>query len=408
MKRAALAFIGDDFTGSTDALESLALLGVRAALYTSLPTIDEVSDLDAFGIATTARAMSPVQMDEQLAPIVVGLRAIGVKRIHYKICSTFDSAPHVGSIGKAIDIGLAACGGSVPVVGGAPDLGRFCVFGNLYARFGSEPAPYRIDRHPSMRQHPITPMDEADLRLHLGKQTAQPIGLVPLHTLRSGKAQLPPGVTLVDALHQTDHAFVGRLIESARFIVGPSSVGTALVKCDALPRNGAEIPRATASGGPALVVSGSCAPVTQDQIAQAARDGFAVFVVRPDAITSLPELLAAIETGRSLVLHTDASRPIASEAIPGTLSRVVQGLLEDAPQIRRIILAGGDTSGELARSLGITRIRITGTLVRGAPLCTVRSNNPRLDRTEFVFKGGQIGGERFFAQCRDGTSKEND
>jgi 3-oxoisoapionate kinase len=84
----------------------------------------------------------------------------------------------------------------------------------------------------------------------------------------------------------------------------------------------------------------------------------------------------------------------------------VRDLLHASPQVKRLLLCGGDTSGDVARALGVSRIRFAGTLVRGAPLCTVRSTDPRIDRMEMVFKGGQIGTDDFFIRVRDGASKE--
>jgi 3-oxoisoapionate kinase len=403
--RISLAFVGDDFTGSTDALESLALLGVRVALFTGVPTRDEAVDLDAIGVATRARAMTPDEMTEHLGPVFVQLAALGVKRVHYKVCSTFDSSSLVGSIGRAIELGMAALRrGPVPVVGGAPDLGRYCIFGNLFARFGDDPIPYRIDRHPSMSRHPTTPMDEADLRVHLSKQTNEPIDLIPLQHLRTGRAELRDGVTLIDAMHNSDHALIGQLIARARFVVGPSSVGTSLVKCDDVPRNGAGAQKAPAAAGPIVVACGSCSPVTARQIANAT--SFVTFVVRPDSPTDRDAITRALASGQSVILHTDSTRPLDAALASATLASTVRDVLHAVPLVKRLLLCGGDTSGDIARALGVSRIRFAGTLVRGAPLCTVRSTDPRFDRMEMVFKGGQIGPDDFFIRVRDGATKE--
>src|SRR5438067_9472535 len=116
----------------------------------------------------------------------------------------------------------------VPLVVGAPSLGRYCVFGNLFARCGGESDPYRLDRHPSMSRHPTTPMDEADLRLHLAKQTRTPIGLLDVLAVDAAKPEreldrvVADGAraVLIDLLHESQLATVGRLIASAPFVVG--------------------------------------------------------------------------------------------------------------------------------------------------------------------------------------------
>jgi uncharacterized protein YgbK (DUF1537 family) len=174
-----LAYYGDDFTGSTDTLSAVVAAGWRAALFLDVPDAADLArfgPLDCVGVAGTARAMSPAEMDEALPRVFRGLAAAGPQVLHYKTCSTFDSAPHIGSIGHAVALAgraLGPGGAAAPrayIVGGQPNLGRYCVFANLYARAGQDGRIYRLDRHPTMSRHPVTPMDEADLRLHLARQ----------------------------------------------------------------------------------------------------------------------------------------------------------------------------------------------------------------------------------------------
>jgi len=166
-----LTFYGDDFTGSTDSMEVLSLGGVPAVLFLEPPDREMLATFPkvrAVGLAGTSRSESPEWMDRELPGVFAALRALGAPICHYKTCSTFDSAPHVGSIGHAIEIGQATFGGRfVPLVIGAPALKRYTAFGNLFATF--EGTSYRIDRHPVMRDHPVTPMDEGDMTRHLAR-----------------------------------------------------------------------------------------------------------------------------------------------------------------------------------------------------------------------------------------------
>jgi len=172
-----LSYTGDDFTGSTDVMEALTLAGVPTALFLEPPSPDELRCFDglrAVGVAGTSRAMTPAQMDAALPPAFERLKRLGAPLVHYKVCSTFDSSPQIGSIGRAIEIGAGVFGGRfVPLMVGAPALRRYTLFGNLFATLGAE--TFRIDRHPVMRAHPVTPMDEGDLRVHLGRQTSRSI-----------------------------------------------------------------------------------------------------------------------------------------------------------------------------------------------------------------------------------------
>ncbi len=125
--------------------------------------------------------MSVEQMQTLLPPIFQALKQSQAKFNHYKTCSTFDSSLHVGNIGKAIELARECFGQvTVPVIVGVPHLGRYQAFGNLFAQSGVERALYRLDRHPTMTQHPVTPMTEADLRRVLASQTNLPIELIDL------------------------------------------------------------------------------------------------------------------------------------------------------------------------------------------------------------------------------------
>jgi uncharacterized protein YgbK (DUF1537 family) len=170
--RLKIAYYGDDFTGATDTLATAARAGLRTLLFLGLPTeaqLQRAGPLDCLGIAGAARAMSPDEMRVELEPVGRLFAELRAPVMHYKTCSTFDSAPHIGSIGAAIRILQPHAGNAfVPVVGGQPNLRRYCVFGNLFAAAGE--TIHRIDRHPTMSRHPVTPMHEADLRKHLAAQ----------------------------------------------------------------------------------------------------------------------------------------------------------------------------------------------------------------------------------------------
>src|SRR5438067_2807158 len=127
MSKLLLSFYGDDFTGSTDAMESLARAGIRTVLFTGPPTPAQLArhpDLQAFGVAGMTRSMPPAEMERTLRPALASLKQAGAAIVHYKVCSTFDSSPTVGSIGRVIEIGLELFDIKfVPIVVGAPALG---------------------------------------------------------------------------------------------------------------------------------------------------------------------------------------------------------------------------------------------------------------------------------------------
>ncbi|MBV8749958.1 MAG: four-carbon acid sugar kinase family protein, partial [Candidatus Eremiobacteraeota bacterium] len=175
----ALCFYGDDFTGSTDALENLSAAGLRTLVLFALPPEAELKRLaglyDALGVAGIARSLPTAEIEAEIRPVFEAFARLRPAVVQYKICSTFDSSPSRGSIGRACEIGHAAFGAcAIPVVAAQPRLGRYTVFGNHFARAG-DGAVYRLDRHPAMAHHPATPMTEADLVVHLQAQTMLPV-----------------------------------------------------------------------------------------------------------------------------------------------------------------------------------------------------------------------------------------
>ena len=279
-----MAFIGDDFTGSTDAMESLARHGIRTVLFTDFPMAAQLKrypGIQAFGVAGMTRSLPTDQIARQIRPAFAAMRDTGAPIVHYKTCSTFDSSPTIGSVGRVIEIGMEEFASRfAPVIVGAPALGRYCAFGNLFARCGGDPEIFRLDRHPSMSRHPVTPMDEADLRLHLAKQTDLPISLLDVLRLELPVAEIDRHlesligdggkIVLVDVLYERHLSAIGSLLARRAatnhplFVVGSSGVESAL--CAHWVETGnvrgtAKFPR-PGHAGPIIAVCGSCSPVT--------------------------------------------------------------------------------------------------------------------------------------------------
>jgi uncharacterized protein YgbK (DUF1537 family) len=93
----------------------------------------------------------------------------------------------------------------------------------------------------------------------------------------------------------------------------------------------------------------------------------------------------------------------AGEALGRLLGRIA-GRILDAVSIRRVVVAGGDTSGVVARHLGISSLRFIAPLAPGAPWCRVTSTRSAVDGAAFAFKGGQVGRDEFFIAARDWRS----
>jgi uncharacterized protein YgbK (DUF1537 family) len=417
------AWYGDDFTGSTDVLEALALHGVKAVLFTRTPDVRALaafSDCRAVGIAGESRSRGPAWMSRNLPAVFRAMRRLDAPVNHYKVCSTFDSSPRVGSIGRAMELGRAIFrSGTVPVVVGAPHLGRAVVFGNLFAE--ADGVMYRIDRHPTMRHHPVTPMTEADLRLHLARQTKLPMGLVDLRAFQSQTAQehwqnevdARAGAVVFDGfshamLEETARILWQRAAERTVFAVGSSGLTHGLLHHW---RSAGLIDRAQALK-PAppvdrlLVLSGSCSPVTARQIRRAKQIGFAAWRLEGPGPWSAVAAKAreALVKGRSVVLYTalgPQSQDVQHGEKFGTALGVLLRELVLATGVRRVLVAGGDTATHSVKQLGLDALTFAAPLVAGVPLCRAGAAS-QLDGLELALKGGQIGPEDFFANVRDG------
>lgn len=450
-----LTFYGDDFTGSTDAMEALERGGVRTVLFLDTPdpdVLDIFPDVEAVGVAGIARSLTPAEMDKALRPALRWLKDRGAAITHYKTCSTFDSSPQVGSIGRAMDIGKSVFGDrTLFLLVGVPRLGRYCAFGNLFARSAihDHAEVFRLDRHPTMSRHPVTPMTESDLRLHLSSQTEQRIALFDLLRLENEQEAVHSefaamcdddnDAVLIDAVYASHLTTAGRAIWRAatesgpRFVVGSSGVEYALTahwEAEGLT----EIPdrlSAVHAAEQMIVVSGSCSPVSAEQVERAKADGFEEVAVDTPALLSdarrnahLSALFArareAVNSGASLIVHVclgpddprlsecrsimqskRESRP-AGETIAVSVAVLLQELLR-ASQVRRVVVAGGDTSGHVARKLGILALTMLAPLSPGCPLCRAHVPESSLDGLEIAFKGGQVGKPDFYSSVLYGA-----
>jgi uncharacterized protein YgbK (DUF1537 family) len=448
-----LSFYGDDFTGSTDALDFLTRAGACTVLFIRPPQPEQLAryrGLEAIGVAGRTRSMTPEAMEAELRPALCALRALGAPHVHYKVCSTFDSSPAIGSIGRVIDIAAGIFKARfVPLLVGAPALGRHCVFGNLFARaaIGGNAPVFRLDRHPSMSKHPITPADESDLRLHLGRQTRKQIGLFDVLKLPLREAEaraalddlLASGaeIVLFDALYPEQLQRIGGLIdayaspEQPLFSVGSSGVEMALGAHWA--GQGRLKPVESWPGpdpaGPLLVGSGSCSPVTEAQIEWALSHGFAEVALDTAALAAARGSEAVVrqaaasagtwlKAGRSVIVHTSkgggdarlaaterafarrglngaAVKTLTAEIFGSALGQVIRAAVERTG-VKRVVVAGGDTSGYAAHALGIEALETISSLAPGMPLCRARAPGSPLEGLEINFKGGQVGGADYF------------
>ena len=437
-----IAFYGDDFTGSTDTLATLTSAGLSAILFLGVPTVEQLADagpLNALGIAGAARSMPPAAMRDELEPVGRFFSSLPVPVIHYKTCSTFDSSQQVGSIGVAVKVLRRFVSNAfVGIVGGQPNLNRYCVFANLFAAVETGGHVVRIDRHPTMRAHPVTPMHEADLRLHLAAQGMAQIVNVDYTTYDRPEAAQDanidriladrPDAVLFDIGHPAHLPAVGRILwqralRSSLLAVGSSGVTQALLghwACDkdhppALTERTLHA-RIAPAEGPVFVLAGSLSPVTAGQLEAASsyrREPLAADRVLANDTAYMnawsDRVGSLLRDGHSVLAHTTPNAGSASAAAPDAAPTLATAcgcmlarLLQSVP-LRRVGIAGGDTSSHALKALDIWGLSYLGNLAPGVALCRAHSRAAHLDGIEFMLKGGQMGPVDLFERLLRGS-----
>jgi uncharacterized protein YgbK (DUF1537 family) len=386
-------------------------------------------------------------MDQELPAAFEALGRLGAPLVHYKVCSTFDSSPTVGSIGHAIDIGCEVLDPPfVPLAVGVPILKRFVVFGNHFSTVGDE--TFRLDRHPSMSRHPVTPMHESDLRRHLASQTRKEVGLIDVRHLAEPREAIASRVKrlladgkriiLFDTLDDAHLLTVGQTLWAHRddrplLVVGSSGVEYALVACwRVLGVIGP--PRSFTSPGSVdqlLVMSGSAARETAAQIEWARGNGFRAMRLDTPALIdpattrvarerAVAGALEHLDSGSSVVVFSaeGPDDPAIAETkarasavgldpdstgrqLAVAAGRILRTLLEETG-LRRVCTVGGDTCGHVTRQLGIYALELRMPLAPAAPLCRASADNARMDGLEIAMKGGQIGAPDYFRAVQQG------
>lgn len=450
MTRPLLTFYGDDFTGASAVMEVLSFAGLRTMMFLDPPdaeTLARYPDLQAVGVAGVARSKSPDWMRANLPAAFRSLAALGAPVAHYKVCSTFDSSPEVGSIGAAAEIGQEVFGEDwTPMVVGAPAIRRYQAFGNLFA--GAGEGVFRLDRHPVMSRHPVTPMAEADLGRHLAAQTDLRIGLIDLAAMKAGMADAAVSARIaagdqilsIDVIDDETLAEAGRLIwrggSERVFAVGSQGVEYALVEHwrragvvpETAPQPMIEPVRRI------FAVTGSCSPTTAEQIDVAEAQGFrivpfdAAASVDASALTAERErvktaCLELLSAGHDVLAATargpdDPAIARMGEAVAASggafadvnerLGAALGALVADirrATGLPRMAVGGGDTSGHAMQALRLEALSVAAPLAPGAPLCRAHAEDPQIDGTELTLKGGQMGTPSFFVDAKGGNGR---
>jgi uncharacterized protein YgbK (DUF1537 family) len=381
------------------------------------------TDADVVGVAGPARSLGGEAFDELVRAELAQIARTGAEVLLYKVCSTFDSLPTLGSIGRGIELlheqftGL----GPVAVAPAQPQFGRYTAFSNHFGVFAGQ--VHRLDRHPVMSRHPSTPMHEADLRQVLAEQFTdrQVPAAVHLPAYADGsfterwKAYQADSVPafVVDAVTDDHLDEVARALRAAghtsgaqpSVVVGSGGIMAALARIDT-GREARQSGRQQASG-PVLVVSASASSTTAAQIGDAVNHGWADVPVPVDLLkTEDQDLLAAVEkhtaaalsAGRDVVVHTTrgsddpryaAAGPIDPRHVGGLLGTLA-GHMAGAGLTRDIAVLGGDTSSHALMAMGVQELRVSDQFVTAGPVCR-SDDHATVAGCRLLLKGGQVG-----------------
>lgn len=414
-----LGCIADDFTGATDLANTLVRNGMRTIQVIGVPDgLDVPADAEAIVVALKSRTNPAAEAVAQSVASCRWLRQAGSRQIYFKYCSTFDSTDQ-GNIGPVADALRAELASDFATVSPAfPETGRTIYQGHLFV--GGQ-----LLSDSSMRNHPLTPMTDANLVRVLGRQTKAPVGLVPYEIVREGPdairtafaALRAKGIVyaVVDAIEDAHLHSLGEACADLTLATGGS--GAAMGLPENFRRNGLLTAHGSEEGPPsvggrAAVLSGSCSPATLAQV-EAMRARHASLMLDPLALAERGEAAisdalawasASLEAGPVLIYASappDAVRAIqaklgrerAGSLVEHALASVARGLVKAG--VRRLVVAGGESSGAVVQALGVRALRIGPQIDPGIP-ATLSLGEPRL---ALALKSGNFGAEDFFLKA---------
>ncbi len=412
-----LGCIADDFTGATDLANTLTRRGMHTVQTIGIPK-SAAPAADAVVVALKSRTIPAAEAVAQSLAACRWLKANGARQIFFKYCSTFDSTDD-GNIGPVADALLDELKAAFTIACPAfPENRRTIYLGHLFV--GGD-----LLSDSSMRNHPLTPMRDANLVRVLGRQTQHKVGLVPYTVVKKGplaisdafNALQKDGVrhAVVDAIEDIDLENIGAASTSLPLITGGSGVAVGLPNNFRLSRHLSKrdgVKPLEKVGGFSAVLAGSCSAATNAQVA-AMQEKAPHRALDPLALAKDPDgtVAALLDWARPLLkngpvlIHSTAApeavanvqkvlgRDEAGHMVERALARIARGLVDAG--VRRLVVAGGETSGAVVSALGIEALDIGPQIAPGVP-ATLGYGNPRI---ALALKSGNFGGRDFFSEA---------
>jgi 3-dehydrotetronate 4-kinase len=415
-----LGCIADDYTGASDLANTLTRAGLRTVQTIGVPSDDlALPEVDAVVVSLKSRSIEARLAVEKSRAAEQWLRGRGAAHVLFKICSTFDSTDK-GNIGPVMDALRADSGDAIALVTPAfPETGRTVYQGNLFV--GAVP----LNESP-LKDHPLNPMHDSNLVRVLARQSRTKVGLVDLAAVTRGpeavRARLAAlsadGVraAIIDAVFDLDLETIGIVALDHRVSVGASGIGLGLARALVASAGGGkssgEITGAPV-GGPAACLAGSCSQATLGQIASA-EQVMPVLHLDPDRVVggqdearralawakdrldAGPLLIASSATPDQVAaLQARHGRDAAGHAIEQAMADIAEGLVQAG--VRRLVVAGGETSGAVVDRLRIPGFLVGEEIAAGVPV--LRAVGAEAGEMLLALKSGNFGGQAFFSDA---------
>ena len=415
----ALGCIADDYTGASDLANTLTRCGLRTVQTIGVPADDlALPEVDAVVVSLKSRSIAADLAVSRSRAAEQWLRSRGAGHVLFKICSTFDSTDQ-GNIGPVMDALRADAAEPIVLVTPAfPETGRTVYQGHLFVG--------HVPLHESpLKDHPLNPMHDSNLVRVLARQSRTKVGLLDLATIARGpqavRAHLNAlaaqgiGAAIADAVFGPDLETIGAVALTHRVSVGASGLGLglarALIASGSIAAHSAAAPAGEDVGGAAACLAGSCSQATLQQIARAEQT---MPVLRLDAeqivggtevsralswakdrIGNGPILIASSSSPEEVAaLQARHGRDAAGHAIEQAMADIAEALVQAG--VRRLVVAGGETSGAVVDTLGLKAFRLGPEIAAGVPvLRTMGPGEPML----LALKSGNFGGGDFFARA---------
>lgn len=412
-----LGAIADDLTGATDLALSLTRNGLRTIQMVGVPPVDfAFGDAEAVVVAQKSRtidAREAVAMSVASARVLLGA---GAEQLFFKYCSTFDSTP-AGNIGPVTEALLALLDSDFTISCPAyPTNGRTVYRGHLFV------GQTLLSESP-MKDHPLTPMTDANLVRVLQAQTTARVGLIGYESVEAGHKSIERAfasarqdgarMAIVDAVTDRHLRAIGRAAAGLKLVTGGSGVAIGL------PENfrrvgklsAAEAPRFEAPPGRAVILAGSCSMATRRQIDVAIRQGVPALKVDPFDIeegrTTAESVCGWAASAGAIPLVYSSADPVEVQRTQVAFGRerageVVEQLLASVARLlqargfSRFLVAGGETSGAVVNGLGV-RAMLTGPEIDpGVPWTASVGMDPPV---ALALKSGNFGTDDFFLKA---------